>query len=225
MNVQMHPNITEVASLGPEGPGVMLSRGLVAPELTASLADELANSQRWEQPIEYFQKRPNVLQNYEKIALILSHGNQAVIDAELPSLRTLVKTVGAFALEMADTFPALSDYQINDVDCHRYNGDGGVLGMHKDYPRNTKLIAIYTAEGSGIFHYEHGGRDTGITVESGDVLFMRAPGLYDLVTDIRPLHGATPGENGRKCVVLREDRNPAATRPYEGYYDNWPKKD
>jgi len=204
--------------LGPEGPGVALLRNFIKPDLVHALYVELVTNRLWSRPDEYFANRPNVVQDYEKIALILSHGDQSVVDAEMPSIRPLIRTVGKFALGLEPTLPALSDWFPNDIDCHRYPGNGMGLGKHKDYPRNPKLIAIANVAGSGVFGFD----DERLEVTPGDMLLMRAPNLFEADADMRPVHWFMPSEEERICVVLRQDNHPHATKPYDGSYDNWP---
>lgn len=225
MTVETNPEISldmeldEAAhQLGPEGPGVALLPGFFFSDIIERLHEDMQQTSLWSTPHAYFANRPNVQQEYEKIALMLSHGDQEIIDDELPSLRLLTRCVGALTMRLLRRFPdAEKHFYINDVDLHRYPPHG-VLGEHQDYARNPRLIAIATIAGGGSFSTDSSTYD----VAAGDLMLMRAPGLFASEYDIRPRHCFEAGDEGRLCVVLRQDETPAQTRPYDTHYDNWP---
>lgn len=221
-----HAEVEQCAEqLGPRGVGAFVVRQYLQPELVSELQEQLDASTRWSVPTAYFKDRPNVVQDYAKIALILSRGNQAVIDDEFPALRKLVTAVDNLAVTLSQPFPLLDRFRINDIDLHNYPTGSKGLGAHKDYPRNTQLIVVNNIQGTSRFGL-HNGRDeaahTYLNMEPGDVLPMRSVGLYETTADIRPYHSVVPDADGRISVVLRQDEHPDRTLPYGLGYDNWP---
>jgi hypothetical protein len=211
--------------LGPGGVGAFVVRQYLQPELVRELYEQLESSERWMVPTTYFEDRPNVVQDYAKIALILTRGDQGVIDNEFPALRKLVTAVDDLAISLSTAFPLLERFRVNDIDLHHYPEHSKGLGAHKDYPRNTQLITVNNVFGSSRFGL-HAERDsvahTELSMQPGDVLPMRAPGLYADTQDIRPFHSVVPDVLGRMSIVLRQDEHPDRTLPYGLGYDNWP---
>jgi hypothetical protein len=204
-------------ALGPEGPGFWLERDFLEEHRLVAIQQEFSTS-RWTVPEKYFRNRQNVTQDYSKISLVLGHGNQDIVESEFSAVRLLAGMVTNIGRAIIHSSNGRSDFVVNDIDLHRYLPGSLGLGRHRDYPRNPYLIAIVTVDGSGILQID----ERELFVKAGDLVLMRTIGLFASEDDIRPWHSLTPGPNGRDCVVMRYDPNPAQTRPYDTTYDNWP---
>ena len=204
-------------ALGENGPGYWLERDFIDAHQLASIQQEFCSA-RWTVPTAYFRNRPNVTQDYSKISLVLVRGNQDIIEAEFSAVRSLAERVSKIGNEIVRSSCGGCDFVVNDIDLHRYAAGSLGLGRHRDYPRNPYIIAIATVDGSGVLEVDQ----KEVFIKAGDLVLMRTVSLYVSEEDIRPWHALTPGPEGRDCVVLRYDPNPANTKPYDTTYDNWP---
>lgn len=108
------------------------------------------------------------------------------------------------------TYPFETALSFNSVVLQRY--EEGSLGItpHKDGLRYINLVCVFVIGGRGRFYIcsDRSGRDAKeVDASPGDVILMRAPGLFG-AKDNRPFHYVTEIQETRYTFGLRQKKEP-----------------
>jgi hypothetical protein len=112
------------------------------------------------------------------------------------------------SLEELEAYPFETALGFNSTVLQRY--EEGSLGItpHKDGLRYINLVCVFCIDGRGRFYVcsDRSGRDAkGVDASPGNVILMRAPGLFG-AEDNRPFHYVTEIEETRYTFGLRQKK-------------------
>lgn len=179
----------------------------------------------WYQQYNTFvnQRGVTVSQRFEVYAHKYSHGSQEDI-AVRPNLHRLASfVVDNITQPLSKYFPSLQVWEADEVSAQKYLDTEGHLTWHRDLERHPGVIAICNIVGKAMLGIKHNPKDTSVaSLESGDILLLRAPGLYDSDVELRPEHAvmSVKGPNDRISVTLRDNTRPDDPIPNFRYH-NW----
>jgi hypothetical protein len=219
-----------VHDLGPNGTGITKISGIISEKALQSVQAELGDQEqvKWRdnRGSHVNARGANIVQNYDVFALKLRVGEQSIRE-KLPVLMGLVGAIeNLVANDLAEYFHVLQTWQADEASVHRYDPGRVGISHHYDQTRFWGVIPMATLDGerelSVIGHHE---TQTVIDTTAGDLLLMRAPGLYasPASVDIRPKHAVDNRhiDDGSTSLLLRADKE--FDRQHDGFsYHNWP---
>jgi hypothetical protein len=103
-------------------------------------------------------------------------------------------------------------FALNDLVVQRYRPGSAGITPHRDHLRYRGLVALVLLEGDGAFAVcadRAGTAARDIATRPGDLILMRAPGLFDRAD--RPFHFLRGISIGRLSIGLRHDATPPPT--------------
>lgn len=191
----------------------------------------------------YNNRGVEITQNHDVFALKLSRGDQSQ-RARLPFMDRLAEATQTLTRSLGELYPALIDWQADEMSYHRYYDAEEGLTFHRDNLRFIGLIAVVSVMGECDFQIVNRDVDetdidplTGkvrvvtwdwhstytIPTNPGDVVLTRAPGLFvSSQTDDRPEHAIMNVRVlPRISFMLRANNRPDDTG-YGFTYQNWP---
>lgn len=153
-------------------------------------------------------------QNHDTYALNLARGPQGYLD-KIPNIYGSARRVKNFInYALSDSLPQLSSWIPHELSLHRYDDAEVGLSRHKDHTRFIGVIAIAALEGECDLAIHRDGEDTLYPTEPGDLILLRAPGVYPEDQDLRPEHAVinlrTPT---RTSMMLRSNAVPDEVIP------------
>jgi len=128
------------------------------------------------------------------------------VDHPLHALRRASEAALQSALAAITPAPLAGPFRLNDLVVQRYPAGSAGISPHKDHVRYTGLVAIVLLAGDGVFSVcaeRSGAGDRPIAAQPGDLILMRAPGLFDRRD--RPFHRLRDITIERLTVGLRHD--------------------
>jgi len=212
------------ALIRPDGLGATIIRDFANPEEIAAVLAESKNPEKvdWHDSHDTYenQRGLTIVQNHYSYALKLSAGDQTPFDA-IPSTVALCRRTQRFINSLSPIFPSLADWQPDELSLHLYDDQDVGLSKHRDTLRFTGLIAIIAIDGTCDLAITHNDEEIPILIEPGDLSLLRAPGLIDCDTEVRPEHSVqnlrTPT---RLSMMLRANNRP--TEAIKGFhFNNW----
>ncbi|MEI9913859.1 MAG: hypothetical protein WDN66_02535 [Candidatus Saccharibacteria bacterium] len=160
-----------------------------------------------------------IIQNYDVYSLRLSQGDQSPFE-RIPNLVGVADNVKKFVRSLGNVFPALVDWEPDDMSIHRYDKPKDVgLSSHRDHSCFKRIIAIAAIHGTADYLIDD--EPNFERVFAGDLLLLRAPGLIRSDKDTRPFHSVSGIYTaGRISLTLRDDDGPDSL-PERYHYENW----
>jgi hypothetical protein len=214
--------------LGPEGPGYARIGSMIPAEVYNEVCAELNDALPWQPQYNRYrnQRGITVEQAFDVFAHKYSRGSQEML-TKLPAFHSLGSLVTSRLVEpLSEYFPSLTAWNVDELSAQRYKAETGILTWHRDLARHPGVIAICNITGGAVIGVRHQKEESCVVLQPGDVLALRAPGLFDasgLSEDIRPEHAvlSAGGKQGRISVTARANNNPAQPIRNFSYY-NWP---
>jgi hypothetical protein len=105
-------------------------------------------------------------------------------------------------------------FVLNDLAVQRYAAGSAGISPHRDHVRYVGLVALVPLLGSGCFYVcadRAGARTRDVPAGSGDLILMRAPGLFGRYD--RPFHGLREVGAERYSIGLRCDATKLSAPP------------
>jgi len=215
-----------VHDLGPEGVGFSVLEELIPDGIVDQAYTNLDDSLPWYEQHNSFRNRRGVMvhQNFEVFGHKLSRGSQEML-VHLPFIQALGHVVTTEVVEpLGEHFPSLQSWEADECVAQKYKDQEGYLTWHKDLERHPGIIVIANILGIGKLsarRHEHS-KIHQTDLYPGDILLLRAPGLYPAKLDVRLEHAVDTvhGPNGRISVTYRANLLP--DEPIEDFhYHNW----
>lgn len=196
---------------------------VATPDILAAVIRRLADEDAVATPFLDVASRDRILEDvrelpYRQARPIVGEGERIVrqdfdICMSIPEahpLQTLLGSVGE-ALEVALSSirprPLAHPLRFNDLVVQRYKRGSSGISPHRDHARYVDLVALMPIGGDGRFYVcksRDGAGAREVAAGPGDLILMRAPGLYGR-TD-RPFHGLRDISAERYSVGLRRDQ-------------------
>jgi hypothetical protein len=192
-----------------EGPGAVLAPKFLNDDEIEAIQGEITDPARiaWEDQHKVFTNARGleITQNYDSFLTgFISVGE---LDDTLPNVAAAARRITRFINAFSVIFPTLLAWQPNQLTLNRYDDQEVGLSFHKDQTKYTGVIAIAAVDGECDIAI----RNPDDTVESyptqpGDLVLLRAPGLYSSEYDIRPEHAVVNLRTPRRTsLMLRQD--------------------
>lgn len=203
-----------------ERPGAVLVPGFLDQAAVDDIGSEAAGFPWVDNHMTFVNARGiTVVQNYDSCAIKLSRGDQTWREA-MPAIVAGAQMITERVVALADGFPSLKGWTPDEITFNRYDAELG-LGFHKDQTRFRQMIAILTIDGVCDLAVRHEQGESTITTHPGDLVLMRAPGLFDSETDIRPDHAVINVQTPtRLSMMLRANDRPDEPLPGQTFM-NW----
>ena len=207
-----------------EGTGVEIINDFVDQTEVSSVLQEANDPERvqWLDAHEVYKndRGLTIIQNHFTFALKLSEGDQSFLD-QLPETVALKERTQRFINDLSTIFPSLVNWEADELSFHLYDDKEIGLSRHRDNLRFIGLIAIISLSGECDLVITHKGKDIELPVISGDLCLLRAPGLIDSHTEVRPEHSVQNlRTDTRLSMMLRANNRP--TEVIKGFrFNNW----
>lgn len=221
-------NFIDVAEqLGPDGSGYSLQAEAITRRYLEPALQELQEAPLpwWPQYNSFTNARGiTVHQAFDVFAHKFSRGSQKILE-HIPALHSLTDLVIATQVDpLAKVFPSLRGWEPDELSIQRYPRQDGGLSFHKDLARHTGVIIICSLTGEAELHVKTQTQIERVACHAGDVLLLRAPGLFETTEDTRPEHAVSTvrGSETRISATLRANNKPNEPIPNFSY-NNWPK--
>lgn len=172
-----------------------------------------------------------IVQNHLTVAFKLGMDGQPELEAMLPTTFKVAERAVRIIRGLGAIYPALADFKPNELSFNKYDITGVGLGSHKDSSRYRRTVVTITVAGESDVVIEHDGREYVLPATLGNLIAMRAPGIYDgteyeTTEDVRPPHEVrnvrelldTP-RIPRIVMMLREDSTPDVAIPGAPYWN------
>lgn len=200
--------------------GVAHIPGYLGEEELEHIWDEQASISWRDDHRMYENKRGlTIVQNYFSHSLKLDQGDQAWRE-QMPATNGAIIKIRKFVQSLWDHYPSLIDWRPTEVTFHRYDRSVG-LSRHRDSKRFIGVIAIASLDGECDLGIHRKGRTTLYPTSPGDLILLRAPGLFNTDEDLRPDHSVVNIRTRlRTSMTLRQDSEPDKALP-NSYFDNW----
>lgn len=208
----------------PDGIGAEIIEGFASQGEVEAVLTETKDPARVEWLDEhdvYENKRGiTIVQNHFSYALKLSAGDQSPLES-LPQTVALYQKTERFINGLSRIFPSLATWQADELSFHLYDHKDVGLSMHKDNARFTGLIAIVAIDGECDLVITHKGENIPLPVRPGDLSLLRAPGLINAKSDLRPEHSVQNlRTDTRLSMMLRANDRPLES--IKGFrFNNW----
>ena len=127
-------------------------------------------------------------------------------DHPIHELRRLTEAALQRALRSLDPPAIATPFVLNDLVVQRYRPGSAGISPHRDHARYVGLVALVLIGGDGIFSVcadRSGAGERAIPAAPGDLILMRAPGLFGRRD--RPFHQLKSVTRERTTVGLRHD--------------------
>ena len=212
----------ELVDLG--GTGVEIINGFADQTEISSVLQEANDPERvqWLDAHEVYKNNRGltIIQNHFTFALKLSEGDQSFLD-QLPETAALKERTQRFINDLSTIFPSLANWEADELSFHLYDDKEVGLSRHRDNLRFIGLIAIISISGECDLVITHQGKDIELPVIPGDLCLLRAPGLIDSRTEVRPEHSVQNlRTDTRLSMMLRANNRP--TEVIKGFkFNNW----
>ena len=210
------------------GRGVEVIPAFAKPAELGNVLEEIGDPNRvqWLDAHEIYenQRGLRIEQNHFTFALKLSAGDQSFLDC-LPATKALLSRTQNFIRSLAPIFPPLRDWQADELSFHLYDNKDVGLSRHRDNLRFIGLVAIVAIENECDLVVRHQNEDVALPVAPGDLCLLRAPGLIEAQTEIRPEHSVQNlRSETRTSMMIRANNRPA--EPLPGFkFNNWHNKE
>ena len=207
-----------------EGTGVEIINGFADQTEVSSVLQEANDSERvqWLDAHEVYKNNRGltIIQNHFTFALKLSEGDQSFLD-QLPGTVALKERTQRFINDLSTIFPPLANWEADELSFHLYDDKEVGLSRHRDNLRFIGVIAIISLSGECDLVITDKGKDIELPVVPGDLCLLRAPGLIDSHTEIRPEHSVQNlRSDTRLSMMLRANDRP--TEAIKGFkFNNW----
>ena len=207
-----------------EGTGVEIINGFADQTEVSSVLQEANDTERvqWLDAHEVYKNNRGltIIQNHFTFALKLSEGDQSFLE-QLPETVALKARTQRFINDLSIIFPSLASWEADELSFHLYDDKEVGLSRHRDNMRFIGLIAIISLSGECDLVITDKGKDIELPVIAGDLCLLRAPGLIDSRTEVRPEHSVQNlRTNTRLSMMLRANSRP--TEAIRGFkFNNW----
>lgn len=214
--------------LGPEGPGFVHIPNLIPHDTNKQIAAELTELHLpWTRQFNNVENdEGHVVQRFYAFAHKYGRGDQALLE-KLPTFNSLGKLITKEVVEpLAEMFPSLKTWELDELTAQRYPHDEGVITWHRDLARHPGVIATGNIVGEATLSVRDlQFQDRPIFLMPGDVVVLRAPGLFDkslIEGDIRPRHAVTSLHSKGDRISITARANSIPDEPIKNfYYHNW----
>ncbi len=207
-----------------EGTGVEIINGFADQTEVSSVFQEANDPGRvqWLDAHEVYKndRGLTIIQNHFTFALKLSEGDQSFLD-QLPETVALKERTQRFINDLSTIFPSLVNWEADELSFHLSDDKEVGLSRHRDNLRFIGLIAIISISGECDLVITHKGKDIELPVIPGDLCLLRASGLIDSRTEVRPEHSVQNlRTDTRLSMMLRANNRP--TEVIKGFrFNNW----
>ena len=207
-----------------EGRGVEIINGFADQAEVGSVLQEANDPERvqWLDAHEVYKNNRGltIIQNHFTFALKLSEGDQSALE-KLPETVALKERTQRFINDLSTIFSSLANWEADELSFHLYDDKEVGLSRHRDNMRFIGLVAIIALNGECDLVITHQGQDIALPVIPGDLCLLRAPGLIDSETEIRPEHSVQNLRTAtRLSMMLRANNRP--TEAIKGFrFNNW----
>ena len=207
-----------------EGRGVEIINGFADQAEVGSVLQEANDPERvqWLDAHEVYKNNRGltIIQNHFTFALKLSEGDQSALE-KLPETVALKERTQRFINDLSNIFSSLANWEADELSFHLYDDERVGLSRHRDNMRFIGLVAIIALNGECDLVITHQGQDIALPVIPGDLCLLRAPGLIDSDTEVRPEHSVQNLRTAtRLSMMLRANNRP--TEAIKGFrFNNW----